>query len=78
MRITRLKMASHASVIVDDDSPELSPLENSTSTVWKFFGFPSRDGKIIESDKKKRKRVFVNYVNAIIPTLEIQRICGSM
>ena len=29
-----------------------------TSPVWKFFGFPSRDGKIIESDKKKQKRVF--------------------
>ena len=26
--------------------------------VWKFFGFPSRDGKMIESDKKKRKHVF--------------------
>ena len=46
-------MASNISVIVDDDSLELSPLENS---VWKFFGLPSHDGKIIESNNKKRKK----------------------
>ena len=27
------------------------------SYVWKFFGFPGRDGKIFEVDKKKRERV---------------------
>ena len=61
MHINRLQMASHdcviTSVIMEEDSLELLPLENSTSCVWKFFGFPSRDGRIIESDKKKRKRV---------------------
>ena len=50
-------MASHSCIGVED-SLELLPLENSTSPVWKFFGFPSHDGKIIENDKKKRKRVF--------------------
>ena len=45
-------------VLMDEDLVELLPLENSTSVVWKFFGFPSCDGKMMESDKKKRKRVF--------------------
>ena len=44
--------------LTDEDLVELLPLENSTSVVWKFFGFPSCDGKMMESDKKKRKRVF--------------------
>ena len=30
-----------------------------------------------ESNNKKRKRVFVSYVNTIIPTLEIQQICNE-
>ena len=64
-------MASHSRISVEDPL-ELLPLENSTSPVWKFFGFPSRDGKIIESDKKKRGMFFVNCVNTIIPMLEIQ------
>ena len=45
-------------VLTDEDLVQLLPLENSKSVVWKFFGFPSRDGKMMESDKKKRKRVF--------------------
>ena len=48
-------MASHDECM---ESAELLPLEHSTSVVWKFFGFPSRDGKIIETDKKKRRRVY--------------------
>ena len=48
-------MASHDECM---ESAELLPLEHSTSVVWKFFGFPSRDGKIIETDKKKRWRVY--------------------
>ena len=32
---------------------ELLPLEGSTSAVWKHFGFPAKDGKII-LEKKKR------------------------
>ena len=54
MHISELKMA----LISVEDQLELLPLENSTSLVWKFFGFPSRDGKMVERDKKKRKRVF--------------------
>lgn len=50
-----IKMASHDECI---ESVELLPLEHSTSVVWKFFGFPSRDGKIIETDKKKRRQVY--------------------
>ena len=37
------------------DSTELLPLEHSTSAVWKFFGFPSEDGRIVETDKKEKK-----------------------
>lgn len=36
---------------------ELLPLEGSKSSVWKHFGFPFKDGQIIEKDKKKRKDV---------------------
>ena len=30
---------------------ELLPYEGSTSSVWKHFGFPSKDGKIIVEKK---------------------------
>ena len=36
---------------------ELLPLEGSVSPVWKYFGFPAENGKFLEPDKKKRKRV---------------------
>ena len=36
---------------------ELLPLEGVVSAVWKYFGFPARNGKFLESDKKKRKQV---------------------
>ena len=36
---------------------ELCPLEGCSSAVWKYFGFPSRDGKFVEPDKKKRTSV---------------------
>lgn len=44
--------------LTDEDLVKLLPLENSMSVVWKFFGFPSLDGKMIESDKRKRKHVY--------------------
>ena len=56
MRIGEFKMATHS--FAEEDLVTLLPLENSTSVVWKHFGFPSRDEKMIEPDKKKRKRVF--------------------
>ena len=56
MRIIELQMASHSCISVEDPL-ELLPLESSTSPVWKFFGFPSCDGKVLESDKKKQKCV---------------------
>ena len=77
MCIIELQMASHSCISVEDPL-ELLPLESSMSPVWKFFGFPSRDGKILESDKKKRKCVFVSCVNLTIPMLEIQRIYGNI
>ena len=36
---------------------ELSPLEGATSGVWRYFGFPSKDGKFVEPDKNKRTSV---------------------
>ena len=36
---------------------ELLPLEGAVSAVWKYFGFPARNGKFLEPDKKKRKQV---------------------
>ena len=38
-------------------SVELLPLEGCTSEVWKYFGFPGKNGKIIEADKSKRTNV---------------------
>ena len=35
---------------------ELLPLEGSSSAVWNHFGFPSKDGRIIQ-EKKKRNEV---------------------
>ena len=77
MCISELQMVSHSRIGVED-LLELLPLENSMNPVWKFFGFPSRDGKIIESDKRSESVFIVNCVNAITPMLEIQRIYGNI
>ena len=37
------------------DGVELIPLEGCSSKIWKFFGFPGKDGEYIEKDKKKHK-----------------------
>ncbi len=39
------------------EASELLPLEGATSAVWSHFGFPACDGKILESDRKKRQFV---------------------
>ena len=39
-------------ILMAEDLVELLPLENLMSIVWKFFGFSSHDGKMMESDKK--------------------------
>ena len=36
---------------------ELLPLERATSGVWRYFGFPSKDGKFVEPDKYKRTSI---------------------
>ena len=36
---------------------ELLPLEGATSGVWRYFGFPSKEGKFVEPDKNKRTSV---------------------
>jgi len=40
---------SHAAA---EMSTELLPLEGATSKVWEHVGFPAKDGKILEPDKK--------------------------
>ena len=56
-----IKMATtHASncvKIVDNATESLLPLKGSTSKVWKHFGFPAKNGKYIEADKKKRAKI---------------------
>ncbi len=34
------------------------PLEHGNSAVWSHFGFPARNGEILESDRKKRQLVY--------------------
>lgn len=50
------KMATRSSACADSVK-EFLPLEGAVSGVWKFFGFPARNGKILEQDKRKRKWV---------------------
>ena len=38
---------------------ELLPLDRATSGVWRYFGFPSKDGKFLEPDKKTRNMISV-------------------
>ena len=44
-------------VKIVEDATDLLSLEGSTSEVWKHFGFPAKNGKYIEADKKKRVKV---------------------
>ena len=53
-------------VVSDDDTrrdesqsgeTELIPLEGASSKIWKYFGFPGKDGQYIERDKRKRNEV---------------------
>lgn len=44
---------------------ELLPLEGSTSAVWKHFGFPAKEGKIL-IDKKKRTEVHCKICGKIV------------
>jgi len=39
---------------VSTQSSDLLPLEGAKSGVWSYFGFPAKEGKFVESDKKKR------------------------
>ncbi len=40
------------------DRVELLPLEGVKSSMWTHFGFQAKEGKMVEPDKKKRKRVY--------------------
>ena len=43
--------------LLHGESLELLRLEGAMSRVWDHFGFPAKNGKFIEPDKKKRKQV---------------------
>ena len=49
-------MADDTSELTDDDV-ELIPLERCTSKIWKYFGFPGKDGQYLERDKRKCNEV---------------------
>ena len=60
MRVVIVKMATtraNRNREVSESTVELLPLEGSTSEVWKHFGFPGKNGKFVETDKKKRTDV---------------------
>ena len=39
------------------DDTELIPLEGASSKIWKYFGFPGKDGQFTERDKRKQNEV---------------------
>ena len=52
-------------------SKELLPLEGSKNDVWKHFGFPAKDGKFVEANKKNRTEVFCKVC------LKCLKYCGN-
>ena len=52
-------MADETCELISDDASEveLIPLEGCTSKIWKYFGFPGKDGQYLERDKRKRNEV---------------------
>ena len=56
---------------------ELLQLDKATSAVWHYFGFPAREGKFIEPDKKKEIGCAVNFVHGTFHMLKILLTCGS-
>ena len=65
-----------ASVAADEvsETTELLPLEHSTSTVWKFIGFPSKDGKMLRATKRNSGEFNASFVDA---TIRMLVTCGS-
>ena len=54
-------MADDTSEIFDDklgiSEVELILLEGCTSKIWRYFGFPGKDGQLLEKDERKRNEV---------------------
>ena len=50
-------MASESQASSSENVIQFLPLEHSTSKIWKYFGFPARDGIFLETDKRKRNEV---------------------
>ena len=51
-----------SSVEIVDDVDSLLPLEGSTSEVWKHFGFPAKNQKYVEGDKRRQRKSAVNFI----------------
>ena len=68
----RGNVGNDTSETVDDrEATQLLPLEGSTSEVWKHFGFPAKNGKHIEPDKRKRTKVCCKLCKKMI------KYCGN-
>ena len=56
--LTSVILAELLYLTLMSQAKELLPLEGSKSEIWKHFGFPAKDGKFVQPDKKIRKEVF--------------------
>ena len=55
---------------------ELIPLEGFTSKIWRYFGFPGKDGQFVERDKRKRNEVTFEFATRYLSIVEAHLICG--
>ena len=58
--------SSSSSSLSSESLTEYLPLEKAKSPVWRFFGFPARDGKFLESNKKKRQSVYCKLCKQVL------------
>ncbi len=50
---------------IAESNIQFLPLEEASSAVWSHFGFPERNGKILESDRKKRQLVYCKLIKQL-------------
>ena len=63
---------------VAGSSVNFLPLEDSTSKICKYFGFPARDGVFLEADKRKRKEVTCKMCFKIVVNTLNMNQCDSI
>ena len=64
------KMMTSSSACVDS-LEEFLPLEGAVRVVWKFFGLPARNSKMLEPDKRKMKRVHYKICHHVFSTTNL-------